>query len=73
MQKPHGLSSSSSSQPRGVLVARASGRGNLQAVVGRSHMEAEEALEAVSRTATDTDMVIVQPACPLPADMVNTA
>lgn len=73
MQKPHGLSSSSSSQPRRALVVRASGRGNLEAVVGRSRMEAEVALEAVPRVAVDTDMAIVQPACLLPADMVNTA
>lgn len=73
MQKPHGLSSSSSSQPRRALVARASGKGNLQAVVGRSRTEAEVALEAVPGAAVDTDMAIVQPACPLPADMVKNA
>jgi hypothetical protein len=74
MRKPHGLSSSSSSRPRRALVARASGRGNSQALVGRSRKEAEVALEAVPRAAAvGTDMAIVQPASPLPADMVNIA
>lgn len=73
MQKPHGLSSSSSSQPRRALVARASGRGNSQALVGRSRTEEEVALEAVPRAAVRIDMAIVQPVYPRPADMVNIA